>query len=355
MVLTHDPLDGADLMDYLDDYDPMGYTNPFTAMQSGPPQPFGTDPLRLSNDAGDDYASSQRTRFKFKSSKRMPDGEARHRSSPHGTDSQKSRQHGHTKKRRKEPKASEKQPPQGPPSSEQDLDPDVAFRESLFDAMADDEGAAFWEGVYGQPIPQVAPVKEGPAGALEAMTDEEYAAHVRAEMYKKTHQYMFEERARRDEARKGKERLAEQQRRADAEAESLRRQVDESLRSGQQRKSRLQRSSEWAQKWKLYEKGWEMLSNSASTTIPWPVWSGVKNDIKRESIETFFLNGPTSGKPDLADLPRILKVERVRWHPDKIQQKFGGQGLVDESKMRGVTAVFQIIDHIWTELRDKRA
>ena len=31
-------------------------------------------------------------------------------------------------------------------------DPEAAFRESLFDAMADDEGAAFWEGVYGQPI-----------------------------------------------------------------------------------------------------------------------------------------------------------------------------------------------------------
>src|SRR5436853_946524 len=32
------------------------------------------------------------------------------------------------------------------------ISPEAAFRESLFDAMADDEGAMFWESVYGQPI-----------------------------------------------------------------------------------------------------------------------------------------------------------------------------------------------------------
>ena len=55
------------------------------------------------------------------------------------------RHHHHHRSRRR---------PNTPPAKEWDehLSPDTAFRESLFDALADDEGAAFWEGVYGQPI-----------------------------------------------------------------------------------------------------------------------------------------------------------------------------------------------------------
>jgi hypothetical protein len=35
-----------------------------------------------------------------------------------------------------------------------------------------------------------------------------------------------------------------------------------------------------------------------------------------------------------------------------MQQKLGGQG-VDEAKMQAITAVFQIIDQMWSELRDR--
>jgi hypothetical protein len=242
-------------------------------------------------------------------------------------------------------------------SSEQYLDPDAAFRESLFDAMADDEGAEFWEGVYGQPVPRIAPVKEGPTGELEAMTEDEYAAHVRAEMYKKTHQYLFEEKARREKAKKEKERLAEKARREEAASEQFRRVVDESLKRGRERKERAQRATQWAARWNAYEEAWDELgdrSKSGAARIPWPVWRGTKEDISKEEIEAFFLNGPTSGKPDQTDLLRTLKVERVRWHPDKVQQKLGGQG-VDELKMQSITAVFQIIDRLWCELRDNRS
>jgi hypothetical protein len=47
-----------------------------------------------------------------------------------------------------------------------------------------------------------------------------------------------------------------------------------------------------------------------------------------------------------------LKEERVRWHPDKIQQRLGGR--VDEAVMRDVTAVFQIVDKLWTDTRSKQ-
>ncbi|KAK2624642.1 hypothetical protein QTJ16_005835 [Diplocarpon rosae] len=238
-------------------------------------------------------------------------------------------------------------------SSEQYLNPDVAFRESLFDAMADDEGAQFWEGVYGQPIHNYPDVKSGPDGELERMTDEEYTAFVRGKMYEKTHQHLIEEKARREAAKKEQERLAEESAREKREADKFRRKVEDSLKRGQERKSR----KAWEDKWHAYIQDWEFLMKRAAAgrvpivSIPWPVESGKRTDSTNvEEIERFFLNAPTSGQPTEAQLVKVLKLERVRWHPDKIQQKLGGQD-VSEDVMQAVTAVFQVIDRMWSEVR----
>jgi hypothetical protein len=317
-------------------------------------------PPRDVNNDGDESVRSQRSKFRFKSSKRKSHHDEDYADSSRHGDHRRRHHHWHSKRRKRS------EPPDNPDlyddtylpntSSENYMDPDTAFRESLFDAMADDEGAQFWEGVYGQPIPKIPPVKTTPTGELEAMTEDEYAAHVRAEMYKKTHQYLFEEKERREQAKNERDRLNKQARREQEEVESFRQRVDESLRRGKDRKAKIQRSFEWARKWKEYEMSWEALverTKSGSTNIPWPVWQGRTEDISKEAIEEFLLNGPTSGKPNEADLFRTLKAERVRWHPDKVQQKLGGQSF-SETKMQAVTAVFQIIDRMWTEARDKK-
>ncbi len=48
---------------------------------------------------------------------------------------------------------------------------------------------------------------------------------------------------------------------------------------------------------------------------------------------------------------RILKAERVRWHPDKVQQRFGG--VVDDGTMKLVTGVFQVVDSMVEEERKR--
>jgi len=45
---------------------------------------------------------------------------------------------------------------------------------------------------------------------------------------------------------------------------------------------------------------------------------------------------------------KVLKAERVRWHPDKVQQRFGGA--VDEGTMKLVTGVFQVVDAVFEEV-----
>lgn len=306
---------------------------------------------------GDSHTSSHTSKFRFKSKKRSSDERrASHEESDPEQRRHRYRHHSrhHHRSKRSRPTFPDDQSsydktymPNG--SSAKCMDPDVAFRESLFDAMADDEGAQFWEGVYGQPIHTYPDVKQGPGGELERMTDEEYTAFVRSKMYEKTHQHLIEEKSRRDVLKKERERLAKEGRKEESEAQKFRDKVEESLRRGEERKRR----RSWEEKWNLYTKKWEDLGKGdTSANIPWPVESGNRKDIRQPEIEKFFLFAPSSGKPSETKLAQILKLERVRWHPDKIQQKYGGQK-IHEDTMQAVTAVFQIIDRMWREARAK--
>lgn len=214
--------------------------------------------------------------------------------------------------------------------------------------MADDEGAAYWEGVYGQPIHVYGQERTGPDGALERMDDDEYAAYVRQKMWEKTHQGLLEERARREERRKRKERDAEA-------AAKLTAEMERSLRRGEERRAK----KGWKERWDAYARSWEAWDGSPAT-IAWPVRSGRREDVEAGLVREFFVlgidaaaGGEGGGEVGEAEFLARLKDERVRWHPDKIQQRLGGR--VDEGVMRSVTAVFQIVDKLWTDTRSKQA
>lgn len=316
--------------------------------------------------ADQESKSSSTTRFRFKSKRKHRDGHERSRHRREETPEEwrhlREPEEAHTS-RRDHHRSKKRKPVDGEEdgrddaSARQPFDADVAFRESLFDAMADDEGAQYWEGVYGQPIHTYSDKKQTPTGELEQMTDEEYTAFVRAKMYEKTHQHLIEEKARREAARKEQAERAREGERARQEDKRFRDQVEASLRRGEERKSK----KAWVERWESYMKKWEVLgtrSIHAGTqrihvaSIPWPVESGKRKDVSKEEVQRFFLYAASSGQPTEAQLQKILKFERVRWHPDKIQQKLGGQD-VDEDVLQGVTEVFQIIDHLWSEVRKK--
>ncbi|KAF2751181.1 hypothetical protein M011DRAFT_463923 [Sporormia fimetaria CBS 119925] len=232
------------------------------------------------------------------------------------------------------------------------LDPDDAFRESLFDALADDEGAEYWEGVYGQPIHVYPNTKPGPDGELEEMTDEEYANYVRTKMWEKTHQHILEEREARERARKKatdqKQKMEEEVRKDEEEREHIRRRMQESLKRGEERKKAKAAQAAWSS----YTRRWEDLrqqkdldqtSAKASDLIPWPVVSGRRRDVSKDAIEFFFVNSPAWQDGATA----CLKAERFRWHPDKMQHRFGQH--IDPETMKSVTAVFQVVDKLWSE------
>ncbi len=84
--------------------------------------------------------------------------------------------------------------------------------------------------------------------------------------------------------------------------------------------------------------------------IPWPVLSGRWEDVGKDEVERFFGHAEQYAGVGEGGLGGLLKMERVRWHPDKMQQRAGKEG-VDEQTMKMITAVFQVVDRMWSETK----
>lgn len=330
------------------------------------PEAEGTTSAKDNTHTDGDVTGEEETRrpksnkFRFKSKHRSRDDDTRHSHRRH-----RRRHHdGHhrsSKRRKTSPSPSRYEEQQPAP-----LSPDTAFRESLFDALGDDEGADYWQSVYGQPIHTYPNTRQGPGGELEQMDDEEYAAYVRAKMWERTHQGLLEERERRRlekerERERAKER-AEADRRNRRINDDFEQAVEESLNRGRERRKK----KAWIEIWDRYLRSWDRLNSSSTgdeedgkelhlrNLICWPVESGKRADISPQAVESFIRHAPgdSSGKTDGVNIANILKMERVRWHPDKIQQRYGGLG-IEEPVMKSVTEVFQILDRMWNEEKER--
>lgn len=314
----------------------------------------------------------RKNKFRFKKKRRSGGDEEkrerRHRHHHHHRESESSsrpskrRRHSHERKKTGDDPSAYDDTYLPNVSSTQYADPDEAFRQSLFDAMADDEGAAFWEGVYGEPInnyprPQV----KNERGMLEQMDDEEYAAYVREKMWEKSHQHIVEERERRGREKEEKKRREREERIAWEHAEK------EIQREDKQRRQRKHRS-DLQKRWDEYLHNWARIADESRVdvdndggerkvpldNIPWPTRSGKLLDLSQDAIEEFFLSAPTGTAPNREGFTDMLKLERVRWHPDKAQQRWGKSGLSEE-ELKGITAVFQAIDSLWIKNRKNKS
>ncbi|KAF9874047.1 hypothetical protein CkaCkLH20_08419 [Colletotrichum karsti] len=307
---------------------------------SGEPASKGEPVPKVEVDDNDDTLRPRSSRIRLKSKHKSRSHRHRDRDRDREDDgggvedSRSHRRHHHRRHRRRS-----RSPTPPNPHEPQALDPDAAFRESLFDAMADDEGAAYWQGVYGQPIHVYSNERPGPQGELERMTDDEYASHVRQKMWEKTHQGLLEEKARRDEARKRKSEEEKRNRK-------LQEDMERSLRRGEERRQK----KRWTTLWEEYTQAWSGWTGDVDG-IPWPVESGHRTDVGEKEVRRFIVNGLAVEEIGEKEFAAKLREERVRWHPDKMQQKLGGQ--VDGAVMKDITAIFQIIDKLWADTRSK--
>ncbi|RPB03763.1 hypothetical protein L873DRAFT_1800275 [Choiromyces venosus 120613-1] len=325
---------------------------PSSPLKSKSRLPRASPPLekkdRAPESKSDDPPQPRKSKFRFKKKHRKDLDHHRHSSSRH------SHSHSHSYSSSRHKRSHHKPLNDDPAEYDDTYIPNLssvnfptaedAFRESLFDAMADDEGAAFWEGVYGQPI-NIYPRPDG-RGELERMTDDEYAEYVRSKMWEKTHEHVIEERKKREEARKArKQRDKEEQKMWEEEERSRRR--EEKVRRRLRDKARVEKQ------WKGYLEKWtEILAGKVDGGIPWPVESGKLEDVEKEALERFYMDirGCLGEDEDLLD---VLKAERIRWHPDKAQQRWNKRGLSEEEQ-KGITAIFQTVDSLWVEYKGRK-
>lgn len=359
-------------------------------MPSSPPSQSARDKQKSpTNDTENNYEASRASRFRFKksSSKRdrspRSDDEHHSASSSHGHHRRYRRRHHHRRSKRhkhgdKDGESDGEGRSNNDAFAQGSLSPNAAFRESLFDALGDDEGASYWESVYGQPIHTYPSTYTGPTGELETMNEEEYTTFVRQKMWEKTHQHIIEERERREKVLKEEK---ERRRRAVLEEEEMRKedtkfrdQVEEALRRGKKREEKRR----WKAAWERYLEGWKLLteeiekarqrdndgverqSHNLQKQLPWPTSTSKPPKLPddKKDVEAFYLHAPpptTSSSSDEArdHIPALLKAERIRWHPDKIQHRYGGAEGVDTETLKLVTGVFQIIDGLLGHERAK--
>lgn len=332
------------------------------------------------------------SKFRFKSGTSEP--RRRKRSKDHEHD-RKSRKHRRRKEEQQDaPGEAAAHPfPREPtnPDGTAREDPSAAFRDSLFDALADDEGAAYWESVYSQPIhvyPR--PTVETARGELEQMNDEQYAAYVQTRMWEKKNPQVVLERDRKEQQRreeeeertKQREEFVRRKQRAawdKANTEGARRfaglgsdgeeryeyVLDPKGASARERDSS---GKEYRHAWSKYVAAWDKLKlellearekgegeeeerdeRSPSKRIPWPVLQS--KPVTKPNIEAFMRHSPHAEGESGPTRLQLLKMERVKWHPDKIQQRFTGS--VDEGTMKIVTGIFHVVDAVLEDERER--
>lgn len=258
--------------------------------------------------------------------------------------------------------------PDAPPEPS-GLDDDSIFREALFDALADASGAEYWERLYGQPIhvyPR--PTKIDPeTGAMEPLSDHEYVAYVRRKMWEKTHEgYLESQKEMAEEMRRKKreederqearfrqdeadERHRAEERRKAKERRRLQEEIDRTLRRAEDRRKKKTESSAFADyiaRWRAWD--------GEQETIPWPTETGTPEGITEKSVRSFFLRGLDLKALGTKTFNAQLKEHRVRWHPDKMEQKMGGRTKVDEIIMADITMTFQVIDTLYNDTREAK-
>ena len=351
--------------------------------------------MRKSGSTHGSSSTDRPKKFRFKSGTEDPREHKKRRGHSKG-DEEGERHHRRKRKRREYPtppqedeqadeEASHPFPREPADPLESDGD---AFRASLFDALADDEGAAaYWENVYNQPIHVYSrpTVQNTATGELEEMNDEEYAEHVKQQMWERKHPEIVFERRKRE-----REKKLEEEERTRRREEFVRHKEQAAWERSQRWRSRgddadarnakyeyefagekhwnhdnpvetQAERQEYLSAWATYLSAWDQLkldllkqgqgddttpAIQPSKRIPWPVLKS--KPPTKLNIEAFMRHAPCK---DQEEKLRVLKAERVRWHPDKVQQRFGGA--VDDGTMRLVTGVFQVVDSMVEEERKR--
>ena len=203
-----------------------------------------------------------------------------------------------------------------------ELDDEARFQESLFDAMAADEGADFYAAQFNghsyetnrAALPNKDDTTRG-GGVFDSfpnsLNDEDYAQYIRRGMSQHS--------SRRQPTQPKSSPYFEAAQQKKEEEERYRKEEARQKRAAEQKQKQ-----RYTAAWERYITAWNTKSPDTWTydTVPWPVYSGKPADVSKQAIQEFLAHRPkntsASANPTLTD---TAKYERNRrWHPDKFTQ-----------------------------------
>ena len=171
----------------------------------------------------------------------------------------------------------------------------------------------------------------------------------------------MEERAR--ERQREKEEMQAEQRAEQRAERHAERQAEKERERERKRKRDLELDEEtsWQVQIREYVAAWR--DEDSGTEIPWPPCGvaaaaaaaaaaerieGIRFDVG--SIREFLYR---EARVMGVGFGQVVKVERVRWHPDKILQRFGeGEDADREQRMRWVGEVWRAVDEVWRGIKE---
>lgn len=197
------------------------------------------------------------------------------------------------------------------------------------------------------------------------MTDEDYVNYVKTKMWEKKHPEVLQQRKQNDREKKLEEEERTKRRERFVRRKEQRaweRSQSNKIDDGENDRYEYQFAGETngtnddntrdkasANGWTNYLSAWDELKHdlvhSPFTTqtnrIVWPLLES--QTPTKANVKAFMRTLPQRSRF------RALKAERVKWHPDKMQQRFSGR--VDKATLEKVTAVFQTMDELYEEER----
>lgn len=133
----------------------------------------------------------------------------------------------------------------------------------------------------------------------------------------------------------------------------------EAKKAKEAREEQEREQSVWLDAWTRYDEGWDKIIAAGGSVersgIPWPTKSGKRTTINEEVVREFFRRNPSvllsSDKGE--ERFRLMSRETKRWHPDKLQCRFGREMLIGEYKA-DIDFISKLIVRLWKEAKMKR-
>ncbi|RSL61335.1 hypothetical protein CEP53_005167 [Fusarium sp. AF-6] len=168
-----------------------------------------------------------------------------------------------------------------------------------------------------------------------------------------------ERRAERRKRRAAQKKEEEARKRAEEERKEQEAKEKAERKRQKEERRKEKRRGDWSDAWKRYENGWKSIDDTSDnidgSQIPWPIKSGLRQDLSESAVRQFFRRTAFvhSSDDQAEEIFQVMTKETKRWHSDKIQHRFG-KDIFQSQYGEDIDMVTKLIVVLWKEAKTGR-